>query len=160
MENNAFPYFTLHTMAHKLGAAFHLPHGLTNALLIAQVIKYNAAEAPRKQTAFPQYKYPQASARFARIADHLVLGGTTNEEKVDLLIAGVQELKVKLNIPLSIKDAGVSEAAFMAKVDELAELAFDDQCTGANPRYPLISEIKEISFKWNHKFLRRAIIIK
>lgn len=139
-----------HSMAHKLGAAFHLPHGLANALLIAQVIKYNAAEAPRKQTAFPQYKYPQASARFARIADHLVLGGVTNEEKVDLLIAEVQELKVKLNIPLSIKDTGVSEAAFMAKVDELAELAFDDQCTGANPRYPQISEIKELYIKAYH----------
>jgi acetaldehyde dehydrogenase/alcohol dehydrogenase len=139
-----------HSMAHKLGAAFHLPHGLANALLIAQVIKYNAAEAPRKQAAFPQYKYPQVSARFARIADHLVLGGATNEEKVDLLIAEVQELKGKLNIPLSIKDAGVSEAAFMARVDELAELAFDDQCTGANPRYPLISEIKELYIKAFH----------
>lgn len=136
-----------HSMAHKLGAAFHLPHGLANALLIAQVIKYNAAESPRKQAAFPQYKYPQASARFARIADHLMLGGTTNEEKVDLLIAEVQKLKGKLNIPLSIKDAGVSETAFMAKIDELAELAFDDQCTGANPRYPLISEIKELYIK-------------
>ncbi|NLD98857.1 MAG: bifunctional acetaldehyde-CoA/alcohol dehydrogenase [Fibrobacter sp.] len=139
-----------HSMAHKLGAAFHLPHGLANALIITQVIKYNAAEAPRKQTAFPQYKYPQASARFARIADHLCLGGTTDEEKVDLLIQKVQELKSKLNIPLSIKDAGVSETAFLAKVDELAELAFDDQCTGANPRYPLISEIKELYTKAYH----------
>jgi len=136
-----------HSRAHKLGAAFHLPHGLANALIISQVIKYNAAEAPRKQTAFPQYKYPQASSRFARIADYLYLGGTTNEEKVDLLIAKLQELKGRLNIPLSIRDAGVPEAAFMAKVDELAELAFDDQCTGANPRYPLISEIKELYIK-------------
>lgn len=136
-----------HSMAHKLGAAFHLPHGLANALIIAQVVKYNAAEAPRKQTAFPQYKYPQASARFARIADHLNLGGETNEEKVDLLIQKIQELKQILNIPMSIKDAGISESAFMAKVDELSELAFDDQCTGANPRYPLISEIKDLYIK-------------
>lgn len=139
-----------HSMAHKLGAAFQLPHGLANALIISQVIRYNAAQAPRKQTAFPQYKYPQASARFARIADHLGLGGTTDETKVDLLIQKVQELKERLNIPLSIKDAGVSETAFMAKVDELAELAFDDQCTGANPRYPLISEIKELYIKAFH----------
>lgn len=139
-----------HSMAHKLGAAFQLPHGLANALIISQVIRYNAAQAPRKQTAFPQYKYPQASARFARIADHLGLGGTTDETKVDLLIQKIQELKGQLNIPLSIKDAGVSETAFMAKVDELAELAFDDQCTGANPRYPLISEIKELYIKAFH----------
>ena len=136
-----------HSMAHKLGAAFHLPHGLANALLIAQVIKYNAADAPRKQTAFPQYKYPQASARFARIADHLGLGGTTNEEKVDLLVEKINELKRKLNIPASIREAGIAENAFMAKLDEISELAFDDQCTGANPRYPLISEIKDLYVK-------------
>ncbi|HEX2956818.1 MAG TPA: iron-containing alcohol dehydrogenase, partial [Chitinispirillaceae bacterium] len=136
-----------HSMAHKLGAAFHIPHGLANALIISQVIKYNAAEAPRKQTAFPQYKYPQASARFAKIADHLILGGDTNSEKIDLLVKKIQELKCKLNIPLSIRDAGVSEAAFLAKVDELSELAFDDQCTGANPRYPLISEIRDLYLK-------------
>ncbi len=136
-----------HSMAHKLGAAFHMPHGLANALLITHVIKYNAADAPRKQTAFPQYKYPQASARFARIADHLGLGGTTNEEKVDLLIKKINELKRKLNIPASIREAGIAENAFMAKLDEISELAFDDQCTGANPRYPLISEIKELYIK-------------
>lgn len=139
-----------HSMAHKLGAAFHIPHGLANALIISQVIRYNAADAPRKQTAFPQYKYPQAAARFARIADHLNLGGKTDEEKVELLIQKVQELKTRLNIPLSIKEAGVTEAVFMAKVDELSELAFDDQCTGANPRYPLISEIKELYIKAFH----------
>jgi acetaldehyde dehydrogenase/alcohol dehydrogenase len=133
-----------HSMAHKLGAAFHLPHGLANALLISQVIKYNSAEAPRKQAAFPQYKYPQASARFARIADFLALGGNSDEEKVNLLIDKVEDLKRKLNIPLSIRDAGVAENVFEAKLDELSELAFDDQCTGANPRYPLISEIKEL----------------
>jgi acetaldehyde dehydrogenase/alcohol dehydrogenase len=136
-----------HSMAHKLGAAFHLPHGLANALLISQVVKYNAADAPRKQTAFPQYKYPQAASRFARIADHLGLGGNTNDEKVDLLIGKLETLKKALNIPLSIKDAGVSETAFMAKIDEISELAFDDQCTGANPRYPLIAEIKELYLK-------------
>jgi len=136
-----------HSMAHKLGAAFHLPHGLANALLISQVIKYNAADAPRKQTAFPQYKYPQAASRFARISDYLNLGGTTNEEKVDLLIEHIEKLKRRINIPASIKEAGVAENVFMEKVDEISELAFDDQCTGANPRYPLISEIKGLYIK-------------
>jgi acetaldehyde dehydrogenase/alcohol dehydrogenase len=117
-------------------------HLITSNLLVNSGVK----KAPHKQAAFPQYKYPQASARFKRIAD-LMMGGTANEEKVDLLIAEVQELKGKLDIPLSIKDAGVSEAAFMAKIDELAELAFDDQCTGANPQISLISEIKELYIK-------------
>jgi acetaldehyde dehydrogenase/alcohol dehydrogenase len=143
---NAFLGVT-HSMAHKLGAAFHLPHGIANALLASQVIKYNSADAPRKQAAFPQYKYPQASARYARIADHLGLGGTTAYEKVNLLLDKMEKLKLRLNIPLSIQDTGIAENLFVAKVDELSELAFDDQCTGANPRYPLISEIKELYLK-------------
>lgn len=133
-----------HSMAHKLGAHHHLPHGLANALLINEVIKFNAVDNPRKQTAFPQYKYPNAQWRYARIADYLRLGGNTDEEKVDLLIEAINKLKSVVNIPSSIKDAGISEVKFFAGLDEMSEEAFDDQCTGANPRYPLISEIKQM----------------
>ncbi len=133
-----------HSMAHKLGSMFHLPHGIANALLISQVIKYNAAENPRKQTAFPQYRIPKAGIRYARIADLLKLGGKTQEEKVTKLIEAIEELKGKLDIPASIQEAGVNEKDFLEKLDEMSELAFDDQCTGANPRYPLISEIKAL----------------
>ncbi|MCX7951490.1 MAG: bifunctional acetaldehyde-CoA/alcohol dehydrogenase [Clostridiales bacterium] len=133
-----------HSMAHKLGAMHHIPHGIANALLINEVIRFNAVDNPRKQTAFPQYKYPNAKWRYARIADYLGLGGNTDEEKVELLINAIDELKEKLNIPKTIKEAGVSEKKFYATLDEMAEQAFDDQCTGANPRYPLISEIKEM----------------
>ncbi len=136
-----------HSMAHKLGSIFHVPHGLANALLISQVIKYNSMEAPRKQTAFPQYKYPHAALRYGRIADHLNLGGANDEEKVERLINAVEALKRELKIPASIKELGISEADFYARVDEMSELAFDDQCTTANPRYPLISEIKELFIK-------------
>ena len=133
-----------HSMAHKLGAAYHLPHGLANALLIGHVIRYNATDNPIKQTAFPQYTYPTAISRYARIADHLGLGGNTGPEKVERLIAAIERLKKTIDIPASIREAGVPETAFMANLDVLSENAFDDQCTGANPRYPLISEIKEI----------------
>ncbi|WP_027308132.1 bifunctional acetaldehyde-CoA/alcohol dehydrogenase [Caloramator sp. ALD01] len=133
-----------HSMAHKLGAMHHIPHGIANALLINEVIRFNAVDNPRKQAAFPQYKYPNAKWRYARIADYLGLGGKTEDEKVELLIKAIDELKEKLNIPKSIKEAGVSEKKFYATLDEMAEQAFDDQCTGANPRYPLISEIKEM----------------
>ncbi len=133
-----------HSMAHKLGAAFHIPHGIANALLISEVIRYNATDAPRKQAIFPQYQFPDAIARYGRVADFLGLGGKTPAEKVEKLIGAVEGLKKTLNIPASIKEAGVPEEAFLAKLDELSELAFDDQCTGANPRYPLISELKEI----------------
>jgi acetaldehyde dehydrogenase/alcohol dehydrogenase len=136
-----------HSMAHKLGSMFHVPHGLANALLISQVIKYNATEAPRKQTAFPQYKYPHAALRYGRIADHLHLGGANDTEKVNRLIAAVERLKRELNIPASIKELGIVEEDFYAKLDEMSELAFDDQCTTANPRYPLISEIRELYIK-------------
>ncbi|BDU51033.1 bifunctional acetaldehyde-CoA/alcohol dehydrogenase [Haliovirga abyssi] len=136
-----------HSMAHKLGAMFHVPHGLANAMLISQAVKYNAVDNPRKQAAFPQYKYPQAKFRYAKIADYLGLGGNTPDEKVDNLIKAIEELKSKLNIAKSIKEAGVSETEFYAKLDKMSELAFDDQCTGANPRYPLISEIKELYIK-------------
>lgn len=133
-----------HSMAHKMGSAFHLSHGLANALLINQVIKYNSSDKPVKQAAFPQYKYPRAKIRYAKIADHLGLGGETPDEKVDLLIEAINELKAELNIPATIKDAGVSEKEFNAKLEDISVLAFDDQCTAANPRYPLVSEIKDL----------------
>lgn len=133
-----------HSMAHKLGAHFHVPHGIANALLICQVIKYNAAEAPVKQGIFPQYQYPNARAAYAEFADALGLGGKTDEEKVNNLIKALQELKKKLNIPLSIKDWGVSKEDFEKAMETLPTLAFDDQCTSANPRYPLIKEIEQM----------------
>jgi len=136
-----------HSMAHKLGASFHVPHGVANALIINEVIKFNATDVPTKQAAFPQYEYPTAKARYARIADYLGLGGKTDDEKVDNLINAIEELKLELDIPASIKQCGVDEKAFLEKLDRLSEQAFDDQCTGANPRYPLISEIKEIYLK-------------
>ena len=133
-----------HSMAHKLGAAFHLPHGLANALLINTVIRYNATDVPFKQTSFPQYTYPTAKARYARIADHLGLGGNTPDEKVDRLVAEINKLKKAIGLPGSIREAGVAEKEFHAQLDPLAANAFDDQCTGANPRYPLIPEIKDL----------------
>jgi acetaldehyde dehydrogenase/alcohol dehydrogenase len=136
-----------HSMAHKLGAAFNIPHGLANAYLINQVIKFNATDCPTKQCAFAQYKFPNAKAKYGQVADELSLGGKNDDEKVDLLIQAITGLKKELNIPLSIKDAGVTEEAFYAKLDELVDLAFDDQCTGANPRYPLMKELREIYIK-------------
>jgi acetaldehyde dehydrogenase/alcohol dehydrogenase len=134
-----------HSLAHKLGSTFHVPHGLANALLISHVIRYNATDAPFKQAIFPQYKYPNAKYRYARIADHLNLGGTTEEEKVELLIAAIEALKHRLNIPDSIHDVIPEvDKRFYAEVEEMAENAFDDQCTGANPRYPMIKELKEL----------------
>lgn len=133
-----------HSMAHKLGAAHHLPHGLANALLINEVIRFNAVDAPRKQAAFPQYKYPLAIERYAKIADYLNLGGKTPEDKVEKLIGAIEKLKKAIDIPATIKEAGVSEAAFTASLENMAEQAFDDQCTTANPRYPLIAELKEL----------------
>ena len=133
-----------HSMAHKLGSMHHIPHGVANALMIDEVIRFNAVDNPRKQAAFPQYKYPNAKTRYAKIADYLNLGGNTEEEKVELLIAAIQELKAKVGMPKTIKEAGVSEKKFYATLDEMSEQAFDDQCTGANPRYPLISELKQM----------------
>jgi acetaldehyde dehydrogenase/alcohol dehydrogenase len=134
-----------HSLAHKLGSTFHVPHGLANALLLSHVIRYNATDAPFKQAIFPQYKYPNAKYRYARIADHLGLGGDTEEEKVELLIAEIEDLKRRLNIPASIHDViPEGDRRFYAEVEEMAENAFDDQCTGANPRYPMIKELKEL----------------
>ena len=133
-----------HSMAHKLGAMYNVPHGVANALLINQVIKYNATDKPRKQCIFPQYKFPNAKAKYGQIADNLGLGGKNDDEKVQLLLDAITNLKNDLDLPKSIKDFGVSEETFMANLDELVELAFDDQCTGANPAYPLMDEIKQI----------------
>jgi len=133
-----------HSMAHKLGAEFHLAHGIANALLISNVIRYNAADIPTKQTAFSQYDRPQSVARYAEIARHLELGGQRDHERVDRLIAWVDGMKAALGIPASIRAAGVDEAAFLDRVDRIAEAAFDDQCTGANPRYPLVAEIRQL----------------
>ncbi|ODS11953.1 bifunctional acetaldehyde-CoA/alcohol dehydrogenase [Vibrio scophthalmi] len=135
-----------HSMAHKLGAEFHLPHGLANALLISNVVRYNANDNPTKQTAFSQYDRPQARRRYAEVADHLGLSqaGDRTAQKIERLLTWLEELKVDLDIPLSIQAAGVNEADFIAKLEELSVEAFDDQCTGANPRYPLISELKEV----------------
>jgi acetaldehyde dehydrogenase/alcohol dehydrogenase len=133
-----------HSMAHKIGAAFHLPHGLANALLISNVIRFNANDNPTKQAAFSQYDRPKAKCRYAEIADHLSLGGATKDEKVANLIAWVDGLKKALDIPASIREAGVTEADFLARLDAIAVDAFDDQCTGANPRYPLIAEFRAV----------------
>ena len=136
-----------HSMAHKLGAAFHIPHGVANALLIPHVIRFNATDNPTKQAAFPQYRYPGAVVRYVRISDYLSLGGNTSEEKIENLIKALEGLKAHLNIPATIKDYGISEKEFLSQVDDLAEHAFDDQCTGTNPRYPLISEIRDLYLK-------------
>jgi acetaldehyde dehydrogenase / alcohol dehydrogenase len=133
-----------HSMAHKLGSQHHVPHGVANALLINEVIKFNAVDNPRKQAAFPQYKYPNTIFRYARIADYLGLGGKTEEEKVNLLVKAIDGLKAAVNMPKSIADSGVTKERFYATLDDMCEQAFDDQCTGANPRYPLISEIKQM----------------
>ena len=136
-----------HSMAHKLGAKFHVPHGVANALMISEVIRYNAVDSPTKMPAFSQYKYPQAKERYAKIADYLGFGGKTLEEKIDKLIEKIEKLKAEIGIPASIKEWGVDEKEFLKAVDELALNAFDDQCTGANPRYPLIPELKELYLK-------------
>ncbi|MFW6254628.1 MAG: bifunctional acetaldehyde-CoA/alcohol dehydrogenase [Chitinivibrionales bacterium] len=136
-----------HSMAHKLGARFKLPHGLANALLITEVIRFNATDVPTKMGTFAQYKYPEAKSRYARLARYLDVAGKDDDQSVENLIAHISELKNTLDIPASIREAGVDETEFMAAVDKLAEDAFDDQCTGANPRYPLIGELKELYIK-------------
>ena len=133
-----------HSMAHKLGAAFNIPHGVANALLIRQVIKYNAVDYPTKQCIFPQYKFPNAKAKYGQIADELGLGGKNDDEKVELYIKAIDKLMKAIKLPNSIHDFGVSEKDFYAKLDEMVELAFDDQCTGANPAYPLMKDIRAI----------------
>ncbi len=133
-----------HSMAHKLGAFHHLPHGVANALMIEEVIRFNASETPVKMGTFSQYDHPHTLARYAEIADYLGLGGNTDEEKLENLIKAINDLKATVGIKETIKDYGIDEKVFLDNLDEMVEQAFDDQCTGANPRYPLMSEIKQM----------------
>ncbi|EGT4698120.1 TPA: bifunctional acetaldehyde-CoA/alcohol dehydrogenase [Clostridioides difficile] len=133
-----------HSMAHKLGAFHHVPHGVANALLITEVMKFNSSDAPKKMGAFSQYKYPEALKRYAEIASFLGLKGNSDEEKFQSLLVAIEDLKLKVGIPKSIKEFGVEEPKFMDSIDEMVIQAFDDQCTGANPRYPLMNEIKDM----------------
>ena len=136
-----------HSMAHKLGAFHHIPHGIANALLIEEVIRYNSTDVPIKQTAFPQYKYPNVLWRYSKIADYLNLGGNSEEEKVELLIGEIKRLMERVGIPKDIESFGITKESFEENLDDMVEQAFDDQCTGANPRYPLMEEIREIYIK-------------
>ena len=133
-----------HSMAHKLGAFHHLPHGVANALMINEVLRFNAAEVPAKMGTFSQYDHPHTLARYAEVADYLKLGGNTDEEKLENLMGAIDALKEKVGIKKTIRDYGIDEADFLARLDDMVEQAFDDQCTGANPRYPLMSEIKQM----------------
>lgn len=136
-----------HSMAHKLGAYHHLPHGVANALMICHVLRYNAAEVPAKMGTFPQYDHPHTLARYAECARFCGICGKDDEETLDLFIQKIEELKTKVGIKKSIAEYGISEEAFMSTLDQMVEDAFDDQCTGANPRYPLLKEIKAMYLK-------------
>ena len=136
-----------HSMAHKLGAFHHIPHGIANALMIDYVLKFNSAEVPTKMGTFPQYDHPHTLRRYAEAAEALGFGGVNDEESLNNLIKAIDELKEKIGIKKTIKDYGIDEKDFLDRLDEMSEQAFDDQCTGANPRYPLISEIKEMYLK-------------
>ena len=133
-----------HSMAHKLGAFHHLPHGVANALLINGVIRFNSEEVPPKMGTFPQYNHPHTLRRYAEVAESLGLTGKDDAEKVENLINKIEELKEQIGIKKSIKDYGIDEKDFLDRLDDMVEQAFDDQCTGANPRYPLMSEIKQM----------------
>ena len=133
-----------HSMAHKLGAFHHLPHGLANALMIDEVIRFNSSETPTKMGTFSQYDHPHTKARYAEVADYLGLGGKNDDQKVNNLIKAIDELKAKVGMKPTIRDYVADEADFLARLDDMVEQAFDDQCTGANPRYPLMSEIKQM----------------
>lgn len=136
-----------HSMAHKLGAYHHLPHGVANALMICHVLRYNAAEVPAKMGTFPQYDHPHTLARYAECARFCGVCGKDDEETLDLFIDKIEELKAKVGIKKSIAEYGISEETFMSTLDQMVEDAFDDQCTGANPRYPLLREIKAMYLK-------------
>ena len=133
-----------HSMAHKLGAFHHIPHGVANALMLEQVLRFNSAEVPPKMGTFPQYAYPHTLARYAEVAAALGMKGKTDQDKLEALIKALNELKATIGIPDSIKEWGIDEKKFLDQLDAMSEQAFDDQCTGANPRYPLISEIKQM----------------
>ena len=143
-----------HSMAHKLGAFYHLPHGTANALMIEEVIRFNAASAPTKMGSFSQYDHPHTLERYAEVADALGISGKNDSEKLEGLIKAINDLKEKVGIKKTIKEYGVDEKEFLEKLDEMTEQAFDDQCTGANPRYPLMSEIKQMylnAYSGEHK---------
>jgi acetaldehyde dehydrogenase/alcohol dehydrogenase len=131
-----------HSMAHKLGAFFHLPHGVANSLLITHVLRFNASETPAKMGTFPRYDHPKTLARYALLASRLGIQGEGDAGKLEALIAKIEELQDKIGLKGSIAACGIGEGDFMAKLDEMSLAAFDDQCTGANPRYPLVEEIK------------------
>ena len=133
-----------HSMAHKLGAFHHLPHGVANALMIDEVLRFNAEEVPPKMGTFPQYDHPHTLARYAEIADYLKLGGSTDQEKLEKLIEAIDTLKERVGIQKTIRDYGIDETDFLSRLDKMTEQAFDDQCTGANPRYPLMREIRQM----------------
>ena len=133
-----------HSMAHKLGAFYHLPHGVANALMIEEVLRFNAAEVPTKMGTFSQYDHPHTLSRYAEVADYLGIHGGSDEEKLEALIAKLNDLKARVGIKRTIRDYGVDEQEFLSRLDEMTEQAFDDQCTGANPRYPLMKEIKQM----------------
>ena len=136
-----------HSLAHKLGAFHHLPHGVANALVLTYVIRYNAEPAPAKMGTFPQYKYPHAFEKYVEAARFAGIQGKDDHEVFENFIQALEDLKEKIGIKKSIAEYGISEKDFMETLDVMVEQAFDDQCTGANPRYPLMSELKEIYLK-------------
>lgn len=136
-----------HSMAHKLGAFHHIPHGIANALLIEEVIRFNSAEVPAKMGTFPQYAYPNTKAKYAAFSDAMGFGGKNEDEKVENLIKEIAKLKERIGIKRTIAEYGVDEKYFLETLDDMTEKAFDDQCTGANPRYPLMEEIKAMYLK-------------
>ncbi|MDE6850131.1 MAG: iron-containing alcohol dehydrogenase, partial [Clostridia bacterium] len=136
-----------HSMAHKLGAFHHLPHGVANALMIDYVLRFNAAEVPAKMGTFPQYDHPKTLRKYAEVAEFLGIEGKNDTEKLENLINAIDELKAKVGIKKTIREYGIDEKDFLDRLDEMVEQAFDDQCTGANPRYPLLSEIKDMYLK-------------
>lgn len=133
-----------HSMAHKLGSYHHLPHGMANALLLNEVMRFNAAEAPAKMGTFPQYDHPVCLRRYAEVAELVGIKGKTDEEKFEKLLDKLADLRKEVGLPESIKAAGVPEDKFLEQLDKMSRDAFDDQCTGANPRYPMIAEIKQM----------------
>ena len=136
-----------HSMGHKLGSFHHLPHGISVALVLNEVMKYNAVDVPEKMGTFPQYDHPHALRRYAEIAEYLGIDGVDDNDKFNKLLVKIDELKEEIGIKHTIKEYGISEEDFLKTLDEMSEQAFDDQCTGANPRYPLISEIKDLFLK-------------
>ena len=136
-----------HSMAHKLGAFHHIQHGVANALFLTDVMRFNAAEVPAKMGTFPQYEYPHCKARYVECAKFVGITGKDDDEIFENFLKAIEDLKKAVGIKPTIKDYGIEEKDFLATLDEMVENAFDDQCTGANPRYPLMSEIKAMYLK-------------